>query len=34
MDMKYANVGPVDEIVGYLDGLTQRRRGADAVASK
>lgn len=34
MDMKYANVGPVDEIVGYLDGLTLRRRGADAVASK
>jgi maleamate amidohydrolase len=34
MDMKYANVAPVDEIVGYLDALAQGRRGPDVAASK
>jgi nicotinamidase-related amidase len=34
MDMKYANVAPVNEVVGWLGSLTQSHRGADAGAPK
>lgn len=34
MDMKYANVTPVDEVAGYLGGLPDGHRGADARAAK
>ena len=34
MDMKYANVAPVNEVIGYLDGLSQSRCEPDTGASK
>jgi maleamate amidohydrolase len=34
MDMKYANVAPVDEVVDYLDGLTPSHHAAGAGAAK